>query len=483
MNDELSDDLASWPKDPFKLLGVRLDADAKELKLAYVRLIKRFKPEQFPEHFRRIREAYEFASSDLAFRALFGSTFDEPDLSASTKSAANTSESETESSQESGGSPAPAAPNASVVERAWRMACGGEWPDAYRELGRAFTEDQNQSESAVRLYWLLRLTPDLDPERQPIDWLADSLRHHRIDRRCQELLRRELMLNPSSAWSAGLDRLLDSDLDAEQLAELIRWRWQAAAVSSRRRLIVDDMERFRPRLKSAPRLWVQLLFMAADVLIWGGPHGDAVFESCRDEISSFDYLTNDFAYMFDRLDHLEILFEHWWSIRQLLADDEDCASLRPVHRTQSVLALIPRIWMLPDNLLIPELLGFAATVAAESADMLEYFDRIANHGPTIVSCLANALRELPERSPVDAQTDIDEIIPGALRSQTFWDNYNDYRGTFLEFCISNLIDPILTAAVLTRTGLITQSGYTPSNFVKSDFPLQAAYYATDRTQS
>src|SRR5947207_1749004 len=56
---ELPDDPREWPADPFALLGVEPGASEAEIRRAYARLIRRFKPEHAPEQFRRIREAYE----------------------------------------------------------------------------------------------------------------------------------------------------------------------------------------------------------------------------------------------------------------------------------------------------------------------------------------------------------------------------------------------------------------------------------------
>ncbi|MEE9395047.1 MAG: J domain-containing protein [Planctomycetota bacterium] len=45
--------------DPFEVLGVEPGADRKTIKRAYIALVKRFKPEHFPDEFQRIRAAYE----------------------------------------------------------------------------------------------------------------------------------------------------------------------------------------------------------------------------------------------------------------------------------------------------------------------------------------------------------------------------------------------------------------------------------------
>lgn len=52
-------------QDPFELLGVDPASSPVSVKRAYLRLVKRYKPESAPEEFVRIREAYELASSIL----------------------------------------------------------------------------------------------------------------------------------------------------------------------------------------------------------------------------------------------------------------------------------------------------------------------------------------------------------------------------------------------------------------------------------
>lgn len=49
--------------DPYIILGVNRDADKTEIKKAYVKLIKKYKPENYPDEFKKIREAYDTALS------------------------------------------------------------------------------------------------------------------------------------------------------------------------------------------------------------------------------------------------------------------------------------------------------------------------------------------------------------------------------------------------------------------------------------
>ena len=50
---DLSPDPASWPQDPYRLMGVRPGVSPRDLKRAYHALIRRYKPEHAPEEFRK----------------------------------------------------------------------------------------------------------------------------------------------------------------------------------------------------------------------------------------------------------------------------------------------------------------------------------------------------------------------------------------------------------------------------------------------
>ncbi|HVY26666.1 MAG TPA: J domain-containing protein [Polyangiaceae bacterium] len=51
---------------PFELLGIAPDANLKDVRRAYARLIKVYRPEQAPSEFQRIHAAFEFLTAELA---------------------------------------------------------------------------------------------------------------------------------------------------------------------------------------------------------------------------------------------------------------------------------------------------------------------------------------------------------------------------------------------------------------------------------
>ena len=68
---DLHDGTLPETDDPFDLLGVPRSSDERELKRAYVRLIKRFRPDERPVEFRRVRVAFESARDALRYGAYF----------------------------------------------------------------------------------------------------------------------------------------------------------------------------------------------------------------------------------------------------------------------------------------------------------------------------------------------------------------------------------------------------------------------------
>jgi DnaJ-class molecular chaperone len=57
-----NEDLIILDEDPQNILGVSQDADAGEIRAAYLNKIKEYPPERCPEEFERVRDAYKILS-------------------------------------------------------------------------------------------------------------------------------------------------------------------------------------------------------------------------------------------------------------------------------------------------------------------------------------------------------------------------------------------------------------------------------------
>lgn len=67
-------------KTPFEILNIPEDADDRQVKKAYLEAVRRYPPEQKPQQFKRIRQAYEQIATmkDRLSYMLFDTTFPEP---------------------------------------------------------------------------------------------------------------------------------------------------------------------------------------------------------------------------------------------------------------------------------------------------------------------------------------------------------------------------------------------------------------------
>jgi len=187
-----------WISSPFlnafELLGVPPGVGERDLRGAYVRLMRLFKPEQFPEHFRRIREAHEVARQDKQFFA----PFEEPgepsthavDLPPAAQRPPERSEAGNPNAP-AGERPVPESLPPSFEEErdeAWNWAIDTDETRADARLLELHNRHRERSETWLRLYYLLKAVPKsgrlsigqecIDVEsHQPVEGTDDCRKH------------------------------------------------------------------------------------------------------------------------------------------------------------------------------------------------------------------------------------------------------------------------------------------------------------------
>jgi len=379
---ELPEDLRQWPDDPFELLGVSTDVEERDLRRAYTRLIRLFKPEQYPEHFRRIRTAYENALQRVQLFQRFRFEAAEEDPTPEPAPPA-------EESLPAWNSP-PAEPDVrDELPQLWQRAIAGEDAAVYHRLVELHDRDPGNTDICIRLYWLLVLNPDLDAKRARCDWLATGLHRSGLSGPLRELYRREIATDPEEAISPRCTRLLDAAARAGALADMLEWRWQAigrlsgwqvntgdmaqalapyvdvAALSSHWQTIVADVDRFRERIaREDDEVWLRLLLTAVEQLL---PFGDIPDVSARlaeygREIDRHQHLHHRAADGLDRLDFLRDVAKGWQQLRH--------APWPP----PALLRLVPLSWTRPFTEIRPLLLAYLEQVYRWPGESLKSFD-------------------------------------------------------------------------------------------------------------
>jgi hypothetical protein len=453
---DLPDDLSQWPRDPYQLLGVAPGVDARDLRRAYTRLIRTYKPEQHPDHFRRIREAYEYILRQLEFFRSFRVTPAEEESDAPSAPPADDADApEPEVIAVAPRPLTPAEPDPlDELNQLWQRVAHGDEAAVYRRLRELHDRQAGNVDVCLRLYWLLVLLPELDPARSPCEWLVSGLRTTGLTGGLRELYRREIMDDPREAASERCGALLQLPVRAGVLADFAEWRWQAVVRVECWSLIGIDLPKLRPRIVAEDEeTWIRLLMTAVEQLI-ALPDAGALelAQECWHEVGQLHHLHQRAA---DTLDRLEVLMEVAAGWRLLLEDKQVPAQL---------LRLIPHSWSRPFPEVRPNLLSFLEQMLRAPGKTLDVFDHIARKAPAVLPQFGQLLALLEDTVPsVREIADVSDLARAYLEPDDVSD-YALFRLRLLEWCIQEALPPE-TAAAAVADGVLAEC-------VTRDLPLR-----------
>lgn len=463
MNDShLPEDVKRWPRDPYEVLGVSPDLDAKEIRRAYMRLIRRFKPEQYPEQFRRVREAYEAAS-------LYSQWLPRPgaDLGPIPATTPATEEVDLPTTGEAQVPLKTIGLEASDFDKAWRLALDGDKQAAYSRLVAQQESGGASVDITMRLYWLLFVRPDLDERRQRCDWLIRGLLDHGMWSGCRELYRREIEDRPEEALTERFRRLLEALQNGRDVEDLLIWRWQAAGKLQDHQAIAGDMAALRERMASADESWVRALLVAADELAWlPAPAARSLFFTCCQEIDAHAHLHIRLGETLTRLDQLRELSGSWH---------------RNSHEhpeLSALLQLVPMLWSrAPHEYRLP-LLHYLGVAARDPRVFLQILDHAQRDAPAEVAVFGQGLAWVWGGARLDTERSEDELdclIDEFLKEATPADYHAGFRQMLLDFCTREQVPPEIVAAALDKRRTY-DFAMLPDN-IRNDWPLRCACMA------
>ncbi|OWK47293.1 J domain-containing protein [Fimbriiglobus ruber] len=482
---DLPDDPRGWPDNPFELLGVSYDAGDADIKRAYTRLIRRFKPEHHPEQFRLVREAYEFCKQRTAWFRFPSPRKPEPPQAGPPEQAERSlakdvppppAEDVGTDRRQSLDAPPDVHPEAGDptneeseggrvgsdadfdteeprvegqptsdrvvdrVEQLWATAVNGAEAEAYAGLVDQSRYEPDRVDVLLRLYWLLTLNPDLDPVRTRHHWLAAALVLSNLRGPAVELYRRELEADPLDALKEPYDRLLTNSAAVADLTAVVRFRSAAAGRANLGGVIVADLTAIKTRVRDySDTEWLGLIVTAA---VWSIlSHNNLLKEFWQTELADLKDLELSHGSQFDRLDDASAFAVSVMKIPSIPPE------LHAVVRTYWVEQGVPR----------PQELGRAVEmIGAAPYEWLFQFDHIYREsGPIFLALFGRAVERY-----VAAHGAFDEITfpPELIRSQvdtlglryfdrTLWYEKTSFgRVAVLKYLILNCIDPMELAA-------------------------------------
>jgi hypothetical protein len=470
----LSPNPAEWPRDPYRLLGVQPGVNERELKRAYLHLVRRYKPEHAPDEFRRIREAYESVRSHSELHGMLWRAADPP-------------KAETEEVLEQWDELPPSDPWATAAkpshehpvprpiqtpDELWQLACEGNAAEAYRGLRALWDQGDRRQEVFVQLYWLLVVLPELDPVRQAHDWLVRGLVFDASSWRARELLRRELLENPATALGTACARLLARDVRPDLVLQIAESRWRAAASQGRWELIRSELGLLRPWMVSADETtWVRLLITAATRLAWADSSHRSEATTLYDEVQRHYHLHNELADELHQLDFALNVASVWHAF-------ETMSATMPVLHT-----LMPVSWDGVPSVIRPLLRPYVEQLARQPFEALAFCDSLVSRAPAVFSHLTGLLADLRDNQ----ERPEDERDPEELGSQTqnflsssHWRDYPAFRPRLLAYCLKFAIAPdAIAGTARAYPKLLSARDMSLADVIEGDWALRHVYLACE----
>lgn len=454
----LPENLDEWPTDPYAVLGVQFGIDPRDLRRVYTQLIRSYKPEQFPEHFRRIREAYEAVLRHVPFFGL--------------AAAASSADIEASPAEEA---PALERRGPDLLEQMqtqWELACRGQESEAYSGLRALYEQHPTCDELCMRLYWLLTLAPEVDSLRKPCDWLVAGLRANNLTGPLRELYRRELADTPGVAGTEAGAELFVHVAGTPVMFDLAGWRWLAAARLEKWDWIIADIAAVRERVcHASPEQWVLLLMAALHHLAWGltaaaRKHTGLYYE----EVQRYEHLHLRLSNEYDRLEHLHHLSTRWHALSE-------------VGELPGIVAdLIAVSWEKPEVHVRPRLDAFLAAVARQPRLWLETLTRLHRQGRVLTDFVRRTLEEQQsstyenaslERAAEDARCAIADFLDLQERL-----TYDEFRKALLTFCLAEAISPQAVArSIAGHKEYLINADEHLSEIIAADVPLLCTWLA------
>ncbi len=479
---DLPDDCSFWPGDARTLFGLAPDASRRDLKRAYSKLIRRFKPEHAPEQFRRLREAFEELDQQFEWREQFSWRFEEavPDaplcagttLGDSGKKIDIATDSPYEMPLNSREMPTTTTIN---TDRIWQRGLdGGDLDSVYHELigyheltGSALSGRQTDIDFA-RLYWILTLSPECDSARDPCCWLIDGIRKLGTDNRLTALLSTEVHRRSGNVPVLLSCDLFDEDRSPNQLVALSPIRWQVARHHRNFELIAADIERLKRRFLDAPREWQQFLYAAIRSVVMSQVESAmttlvilrAAFEKTPSAV--------EFSWLWDLYEETMLLHDSWENESNRLSSEEasfyrvcdiynrvdTCTNNRKSETFVTfrlLLDLIGNTWEIPTAHTRSMVLTFCRRLTKNPVDSFVDLAVLTQRKRPLVIRLLELIREhLNAGDAADdvmtpaAEVVVQGFVQNDLRQLLYW------QVAVTQFCLDQAVTPDDIATVILR---------------------------------
>jgi hypothetical protein len=439
---ELPDDLSQWPKNNWELFSLdSQNVSYKDLRKAYSKLIKRFRPETHPEQFQRIQEAFE------TLRDLIQSG-NKPN---SDNQRCSESENEQDIQQRRS-----KRQNDFLAELYENYIYKADWDGAKYYL-ESFIEPENPTEEIqevisdlgeipyLYLFWILYVTNPSDEDNFP-----DIFQYLIMGEKAADLedgmsvsiktffffLERQRLSYKSKIYDYALDHV-----DFPAIIILLNTRWlnlrfddEADDVD----VIVNDLEKLHSRfIPNYSKEWTRINIEAMEHLLWiDNDKANDALKKCVETISQYPDDRESFDEKLDELDQLEHAIASLRSLPFILPVDLDAIHTLLFMAGNSVFSRYRRI--------------IIKTVSDLADDVLRaflIFDYLSAYHPMVASQLCDSLHEMYlTRHEKDNNLE-EEQANGVLKNilqivESYNYNYRPCRLSLIKYLLEEKLDPV-----------------------------------------
>jgi hypothetical protein len=276
-NQSLSENLEDWPVNLHEHFGVETNATERDLRRAYHRLIKVYRAEEYPNHFRKLTESYETLRAQIAYQESL------------------TQKAEQDDDNDVGWFPSPPpdrnppesqSPSTETISQSlmiWERAGDERLGTVITQLEKYCQISPREEEATLQLFWLKKIHDG----KPPFEFLENYLANVGLTGRAFQLYLNELDRVPEAATRAGCKSLLKQSANDPRLPELTRLVWFLQYHQKKIGLIEKDLDSLRDELiYDHPSVWKELIYQAAEIIALANlPKSNRLFEKLTEEMN------------------------------------------------------------------------------------------------------------------------------------------------------------------------------------------------------
>ena len=520
MSKELPEDPNRWPSNPFELLGVARNASEKEIRRAFFRLAKKYKPDKDPVQFQLIHEAYEALKNNLQWQSQYdqdeeaenetyqfsqNDILDEPDEPVAPPKPAEPTKPRvirrpidvpdniepakpsghfsqphsetpeiphtTDSSSENEVPPEPEPYQQSreqtelnFVKQFWRYVAQGKFKEA-KLIASKIEGNRDKQAAGFAHYFMDRVAPSRNTEEnvvRRIQTLLDFVRDPNLRENAGHFLANEFINNPGLAALRSVESFVRECQNIELSAEVAQLRWKA--IGQKKPVEVGmDLKSLAPHSLDYGDRWIHLISSAMEYTVWcPTPFCKSHNQTC------WNWLKDDQSGVADMVELLILAAEE--IKRPMTAwGTNEIARLVPLART-GFPSRMKEDWHPTAEKI--------NSVRAEALTLLtELFDKSSIAISVFQSGMERYANFCSSKDRFNREYElIQDQVWYFLKSSLGWTDYASKRLSIVNFCIENRIHPD-TFGMITDESIPDSSAFRWYDMLNADVPLTCIYHA------